>query len=489
MRKLGVILFIIICFATPSMAEIVLGVHVPPGGYPGGLTYADAIRNFWNVSGRVHPLVMFFIPYNHPPDGDFGISGVAKQIQSIGAIPIITMEFYAGDLNDSNYRLSKIVAGDYDDTIRAAAVALGKLNGEVILRILHEFDTTNYPWGVPRSWNGNPDEFKNAFRHIAEIYRSAGADNVKMMWSPNYMSNVEGFDIWACYPGDDIVDCVGTSGLNGQPERGVLTPGFLFNQIVWEWAFSTKFSSAGSMALARAKPQFIVEFGTVNYNYGGRGIYYPAEEWIKDAYRYMASDFPCLSGICWYNYFAYHPSTGGKDFRVLANPGESMVIPSITQAYRDAISDPHYISEWPGLGALARENTYSSPPPVRNADGTPFVRLVFNHPEYIGLHAGNILATTAYTYPYGDPDAYLVCRIPTGALYSFKDGRWVRGISPALPRMPMHRNGRSSLLLYKFNGNEPPGLYTMYWGITQPGSQNPVADIIGQIGKWHFQLP
>lgn len=489
MKRFAVILCLISCFSAPALGEIVLGVHVPAGEFPGGRTYADVIRNFWDVSGRVHPLVMFFIPYSHPPEGDLGIAGMAGQIHSVGAIPIITMEFYAGDLNDSNYRLSRIVAGVYDDTIRAAAVALGKLEGEVILRILHEFDTTNYPWSVPRSWNGSPEEFKNAYRHIVEIYRAAGADNVKMMWSPNYMSNVEGFDIWTCYPGDDIVDCVGTSGLNQQPERAVLMPGTLFNQLFWEFAFNTKSTPASRLA-GLTKPQFIVEFATANYNYGGGALYYPPEEWIKDSYRYMASDFPCLSGVCWYNHFAYHPSTGAKDFRVVANhPGESMVTPSVTQAYRDAISDSHYISEWPGLAALAHENTYTSPPPAPNQDGTPFVRLVFNHPENIGLYAGNILATTAYTYPYGDPDAYLVCRIPTGALYSFKNGGWVRGIFPALPRMPMHRNGRNPMVLYKFNGTEPQGSYTMYWGIARAGSRNPVADVIGQIGKWHFQLP
>ena len=488
MKQLSAILLLILCFSTPAVGEIVLGVHVPPGGYPDGLTYADAIRSFWNASGRAHPLVMFFIPYSHPPEGELGISGLAEQVHSAGAVPIVTLEFYAGDLNDPDYRLSKIADGVYDDTIRATAVALGKLHGEIILRILHEFDTTNYPWGVPRSWNGSAEEFKNAFRHVAEIYRSAGADNVKMMWSPNYMSNVEGFDVWACYPGDDIVDCVGTSGLNGQPERGVLTPGFLFNQLVWEYAFNTKPASASRLA-ALTKPQFIVEFGTVQYDYDGGGLYYPAEEWIKDAYRYVAGDFPCLSGVCWYNGYAYHPSTGGKDFRVVANPGEGPVAPSVTQAYRDAISDSRYVSEWPGLANLARENAYTSPPPAPHADGTPFMRLVFNHPENIGLHSGNVLAAALYTYPYGEPDAYLVCKIPTGALYSFKDGTWVRGVVPAAMRMPIHRNGRSALVLYKFNGTEPLGSYTMYWGLARAGSGTPIADVIGQIGEWHFRLP
>lgn len=473
--------------ALPARGEVILGAHIPVGSPD---TYEASIRSFWNATGREHPLIMFFIPYNHPAEGEYGIARIVEVIHSVGAVPIITWEFYAGDLDDPAYRLANIAAGNYDSSIRATAQALAREEGEVILRVLHEFDTTCYPWGVPRPWNGSAEEFKAAFRHIAEVVRAAGASNVKMMWSPNYMSNVENFDIWACYPGDDVVDCVGTSGLNGEPENVLRTPGLLFDQLLREFAWRTTWTSRSSSRMAAlTKPQFIVEFGTVHYNYGQGYTLYPAEEWIRDAYPYMASNFPCLSGVCWFNGFAYHPSVGAKDFRVVANPGEAPVIPSITQAYREAINNAHYTTAWPGFENLPKPNGYPSPPVATLPDRTPQLRFEFNHPENAALRGSDILVGTFFMYPYGEADIYLVIATQSGGFISYTAARgWVDGIVPAVSRMPIHYNARGSVVLYKFNGTEPPGTYTILWALVRPGSRNPAADIIGPIGEWKFNV-
>jgi len=469
----------------PACGEIVLGVHIPPGG---SSSYADAIKNFWSATGRVHPLVMFFIPYNHPAQGDFGIAGLVEQVHSVGAVPIITWEFYTGNLDDPNYRLSNIVAGNYDSSIRATAEALATTKGEVILRILHEFDTTCYPWGVPRSWNGSAEEFKAAFRHIAEIVRAAGAANVKIMWSPNYTTNVVNFDIWECYPGDDIVDCVGSSGLNNTPEVALHLPGLLFDQILWEFAWRTHWISDTKMA-ALTKPQFIVETGTVHYQYKQSGLLYPPEDWIRDAYPFMASRFPSLSGVCWFNGYNNNPSEGLKDYRVAANPGENPVSPSITQAYRDAISDAHYTSTWPGFDNLAKPCGYVSPPITERSDGVPQLRFVFNLPENAQLGNSDMLVGSFYMYRFGNPDVYLVIKIPSGAFFSYTADRgWVAGIVPATRSMPIHYNAAASVPLYRFGGTEPSGAYTIYWALVRGGSKNPTADIIGDIGQWSFRV-
>ena len=482
------VLALLLCTGA-APAQIILGVHLPPGPYPQGVSFADAIEHFWDATGKKHPLVMFFLPYDYPADG---LAGLAAQVLDLDAVPLITWEFYAGNYDDSTYSLGNIAGGEFDAAINSTAEALAALNekGEIILRVLHEFDTTCYPWGVPRSWNGSSEEFKDAFRHIVDLFRAKGADNVKFMWSPNYMSNVQDFDIWACYPGDEYVDCAGTSGLNDTPSRFIKTPGYLFYELLWNLARNTRGTGRSSRSI-NSKPQILAEFGSIPFGEAAArraaASGYTRDGWIKDSYGFMAGEFPCLSAVCWFNGTSNYGESDGlfKDFRVVANPGESPVPSHITEAYKEAISDSRFLEEWPGLAALARPDTY---PPLPVNDGTPSIYLVFNKPQNAVFRTGDVILAAYFLSPYGDPDAYLVAQLPSGALMSYCQGRFINGIKPAVEYMPVHRDSRGMIILYSFSGTEPAAGYSIYSGFAPAGSKNPAGEHYGEIGKYNFRF-
>ncbi|MBA3899351.1 MAG: T9SS type A sorting domain-containing protein [Bacteroidetes bacterium] len=141
-----------------------------------------------------------------------------KTILEQGYRPIITLEplfSHLPLLHPSQPRLQNIINGDFDNYLFDFGKKLGEFNDTIILRIMHEFDGNWYPWSI--SQNGqNPKLFIQAYQKIADVIRSAGADKVLMMWSPNSSPVPSRAYNWSinAYPGDDFVDIVGTSIYN-----------------------------------------------------------------------------------------------------------------------------------------------------------------------------------------------------------------------------------------------------------------------------------
>jgi cellulose synthase (UDP-forming) len=94
-----------------------------------------------------------------------------------------------------------VVDGTLDRDIRAlAAVARAHRPQMIYLRWGHEMELSGlYPWAA-----NNPERYRDAFRHVVDIFRDAGVDNVRWVWSPAGLSSSVNF-----YPGDDVVDYVG----------------------------------------------------------------------------------------------------------------------------------------------------------------------------------------------------------------------------------------------------------------------------------------
>ncbi len=117
-------------------------------------------------------------------------------------VVLITIEPYPL-LGQETPELQAVVDGQKDNELRqlAGVVALAKPQ-VVLLRWGHEMELTGtYPWAT-----GQPELYKQAFRHVVESFRAQGADNARWVWSP--AGNVE---TPLYYPGDDVVDYVGIS--------------------------------------------------------------------------------------------------------------------------------------------------------------------------------------------------------------------------------------------------------------------------------------
>ena len=110
------------------------------------------------------------------------------------------------------YRNRDIAAGGQDAYILAFARSLATFHGRVDLRYAHEMNGTWYPW------SHDPVAYRRAWRRIVRLFRSAGAGNVRFVWSPNPSLYLP-FRTWrrsvrVYWPGRRFVDAVGSTMIN-----------------------------------------------------------------------------------------------------------------------------------------------------------------------------------------------------------------------------------------------------------------------------------
>jgi Glycosyl hydrolase family 26 len=105
--------------------------------------------------------------------------------------------------NDTS--LASAATGSLDASWHAIAQAcLSDGYGDAILRPGHEFNGGWFPWHA----SGNETNYKAAFRRCVQICRAV-SPNFKFDWCAT-VGNNQPVDCNACYPGDDVVDIIGT---------------------------------------------------------------------------------------------------------------------------------------------------------------------------------------------------------------------------------------------------------------------------------------
>jgi beta-mannanase len=173
--------------------------------------------------------------------------------------------------------LSSIVAGDHDAYIRTWARAARASGVPIVLRFAHEHSTEpgTRPW---YPWQGDPEGYREAFRHIVTLFREEGADNVRHLWSAMWLNS------WASqyYPGDDVVDYVGTTTLNHGTGA----------QAAWaQWrTFDDLFAPQYRAALQWNKPIIVTEVATAEY--GG-----DKAAWLRDCFNGVKYQYPLVRGV------------------------------------------------------------------------------------------------------------------------------------------------------------------------------------------------
>ena len=255
-----------------------------------------------------------------------------------------------------------IVQGRCDDYIRGFAQALKARSERYLLRMAHEMNIADAPWGAGR-YGSSPGDYVVMWRHVHDIFASVGVPNAEWVWSPNYASHpVEPWNtIPAYYPGDKYVDWIGLSGYNWNGWGG--RP--------WE-SFTTLYDGVLKDLTCRyAKPQILAELGSVD---GGTPETAKAS-WVSEAYRNILT-YPFVRAVVWFNDYAYGNRTQA-DFRVTTGSADcasgggcSGVQPlpgagaSITQAYIQAIAQPSYTSSLPTLADATPGSTLCGTGPI-----------------------------------------------------------------------------------------------------------------------------
>ena len=163
-------------------------------------------------------------------------------------------------------------------------------------------------------WQGDPEGYRAAFRRIVTIFREEGATNVQFLWSAMWL------DAWAdlYYPGDDVVDWVGTTALNHGTGATA------------EWArwrsFYELFDGQYQAALKWGKPIMLTEVATAEQ--GGNKA-----EWIRECFRLLKEKYQMVRVI------VLLEVTSDREWPVInwsvASSPESLA------AFLEAIQDPY----------------------------------------------------------------------------------------------------------------------------------------------------
>ncbi len=106
----------------------------------------------------------------------------------------------------------KTVDGVYDDVILQYCNWVKGLDRPVYLRIGYEFDGPHNQL--------EPETYVKAYRHIVDIMRNQGVENVAYVWHSYASKPFKDYPIASWYPGDDYVDWVGIS-VFFQPYSGI----------------------------------------------------------------------------------------------------------------------------------------------------------------------------------------------------------------------------------------------------------------------------
>jgi len=236
-----------------------------------------------------------------------------------GWVPVITWEPWQRDFEDPTrlqpeYSLVSIAAGDHDTYIRSWARGARSVRVPLIIRFAHEQSTEpgTRPW---YPWQGDPEGYRSAFRHIVTIFREEGATNVQFLWSAMWLNQ------WAheYYPGDDVVDLVGTTVLNHGTGA----------QSSWaQWrTFAELFDVQYQGALGWNKPILITELGCAEQ--GG-----DKAAWLRDAFTSIQQAYPLVRGVLLFEV------QSDREWPVInwsvASSQESL------DAFREVISDPYF---------------------------------------------------------------------------------------------------------------------------------------------------
>jgi mannan endo-1,4-beta-mannosidase len=171
------------------------------------------------------------------------------------------------------YRNVDIAHGAQDEYIRRFARQLSSFKGTVYLRYAHEMNGFWYPW----SWDAR--DYRAAWQRIVRIFRSAGADNVRFVWSIN-PNLYEGPDSWLqnlklYWPGRAYVDAIGSTMINFGGDK--------------RYAVKRFAPRLRTLHALYRRPIILTE---VNTQYGGR------VQWLRSL-RALLHRSPWITGVAW----------------------------------------------------------------------------------------------------------------------------------------------------------------------------------------------
>lgn len=260
-------------------------------------TINRSLREYTDLVGSRPALVKTF----YTLDDDFSSRGwagrVLREIAGLGATNYVALAPRWEGAPETQL-LRAISEGAADEVLRAAASEIARMDGIVLVEFAWEMNGDwDYPWqGAANGADSEaPIRYIEAWRHVVDLFREHGADNVRWVFAPNIGNPVAkeriGPEHWNWfghyYPGAQYVDYVGAHGFNA-PE-------------LWGGAYrdpAALFDGDGSLSALTSsypdKPIIIGEFASEEVAGHDKGA------WIDRAFEYLTGR-PNVVGAVWFN--------------------------------------------------------------------------------------------------------------------------------------------------------------------------------------------
>jgi hypothetical protein len=323
-----------------SGTPIKLGVYVASQGQVGAPEDARVLDSYAQMVGRRPDIVMDYSNITEPLLTPAAIAN----LQARSETPMVTWQLYRAGWSGPTIPLQEIAAGSYDTYLRSAADLAKSLPFEVMIRFAHEMNGSWY------GWSGDPSAYVEAWRHVVDVFRQQGADNVKWVWAPNVDNGRYPFS--AYFPGDSWVDYTALDGYNWG------TAGIGANR--WESLYQVFASSYGEITQLSAKPVIISE--TASGEGGG-----DKADWIRQGFlTAIPQEFPRVAAVIWFD------RNQEEDWRIDSSPAS-------LNAYREVVASSLYGGPNPRPGASTPAGTA-----VTALEVTPSKTIVGSRP---GKHA------------------------------------------------------------------------------------------------------
>lgn len=173
--------------------------------YVGAVVYRPqqvTLPQFIKLTGIRPSIIEYYV--------DFGSTlnmARAAMIYQASAFPLVQIDPY-------HTSLRAIAQGRYDAYLRAQARAVARFRCPIAVSFGHEMNGTWYSWGLTHV---SPAIFVSAWRHIGDVFASAGTRNVIWVWTVNRVSpGASPLREW--WPGQRYVDWVGLDGYYRTPK-------------------------------------------------------------------------------------------------------------------------------------------------------------------------------------------------------------------------------------------------------------------------------
>ena len=264
----------------------------------------------------------------------------ALAIREAGSVPFIRMmprSDFISRAPDPVYTMQDITEGRYDEEFILYARDAAAYGTPLIIEFGTEVNGDWFSWNGTYNGSGEssgygdpdypdgPERFRDAYRHIIDIFRREGADNITWAYHVNGGSDPK--EDWnsmaSYYPGDEYIDWIGVSVYGAQ------IPGEKWT------SFTALMDNAYEelSGISENKPLAVFEFGVVEDPANGNKA-----DWISEALESVSSGrYPRIKAVSYWH-SAWDNGSGSISNTRIDSSNESL------NAYRRGVSGDYFIS-------------------------------------------------------------------------------------------------------------------------------------------------